>query len=185
MIKGKCSDPHFHNVAPYSVKHFPNKKIDCGVFDNLRLPPLLSKSTEKTRNVQHNTMAANPHPCAIPWGVCMSMFIKSHILIERDFFCWLVRKLPSTLGIGWVLAVFKGIQKNTGCKLGGLWQGDWHRQHWVYLQWTSFKATGCCDGACQVWTKEYQETVALIAIQVQGTSNNFKIKNITQKLNLL
>ena len=40
---------YYYNT-PYSVKHFPNKKIDCGVFDNLRLPPLLSKSTEKTRN---------------------------------------------------------------------------------------------------------------------------------------
>ena len=37
-------------------------------------------------------MAANPHPCAMPEGVCMSMFIESHIPIERDFFCCLVRK---------------------------------------------------------------------------------------------
>ena len=42
----------------------------------------------------------------------MSVFIKSHILVKKDFFCWLVRKFPSTLGIRWVLPVFKGIQKN-------------------------------------------------------------------------
>ena len=188
IIKGTNVVTPIPQCCPIQCKAFPKQKNWLWLVWQFKISSSAKQINWKNKKwfqIQHNTTAANPHPRAMPWGVCMSMFIKSHILIERDFFCWPVRKFPSTLGIRWVLPVFKGIQKNTACKLGGLWQGDWHRLHWVYLQWTGCKATGCCDGACQVWTKEHQEIVALIAIQVQGTSNNFKIKKNNTKIEFI
>ena len=70
IIKGTNVVSPIPQCCPIQCKVFPKQKIDCGVFDNLRLPPLLSKSTRNKKttndfkfNITRRLLTLTPAQC--------------------------------------------------------------------------------------------------------------------------